>query len=440
MKTKLIKLPHGGELLYTRLTEINGIQCELHFGCGSWNDEKGKGGTAHFAEHILSGFPTSKKTKEQRYEEGRKYQMSNAATGKGDLVFFFSTTKDNFDNVMDYTTETFNDLVLTEEEFEKEKKVILDELRTRVKTNYDIYYQQTRAEITTQENLRNSICIGGTEQSVQSLTREDVKKFIDKYITLENLLMSVTGNISQKQLMCAVKKYLLPRLKNQGVKAFSSRDIKENYWIDSCAITNKSVEEGKAMLLMLYPMWFAPYTGDIKDEDYCRRIVSPFLREKMHEKLRIEGGLCYACSNFIYSSESMYVCEDCVEVAEENLDKVIKQYLEYLKCLPENIDKDFVEKERKKIIERENFDFERLYSINAKACRFFDDYNILYSSKYRNYDIEQIKKLTYAEINKLYRDVYTQKPFLIIFSNDEKYADKKITNKIYANLKKIKPW
>lgn len=440
MKTKLIKLPHGGKILYTQIKEVNGVHCEMHFGCGSWNDEKGKGGVAHFAEHVLAGFPTSKKSKEQRFEEARKFQMCNAGTGKEDMFFFFATTEGHFDEVVDHITETFDDLVITEEEFEKEKKVILDELRTRVKMNYDDYFQKVRAEMTSQENMHSSICVGGTEESVQKLTIDDVKKFIDNYITLENLVMTVTGNISQKNLMNSVKKYILPRLKKQGKKPFSIKDVQENYMIEPGAIVNKSVEQGKAMMVFLYPLRFAPYTGDIKDQDYRRRIVSPFLMQKMHEKLRIEGGLCYSCASYVCPADTVIVCEDCVEVAEENLDKVIDQYFEYLKCLPENIDPEFFKKEQTKIVERENFDFDRLFSINARAYSFYDNFNILYGSKYRNYDIEQIKSLTYEEVNKLYKQVYSQKPFIIIFSNDEKYFDKKTTNKIYTKLKKIKPW
>lgn len=440
MKTKLIKLPHGGKILYTPITEVNGIQCEMHFGCGSWNDEKGKGGTAHFAEHVLAGFPTSKHTKEQRFEKARSFQSCNAGTGKGDMFFFFTTIKTHFDEVIDHITETFDDVVITEECFEKERNIILDELRTRVKMNYDEYYQKVKAKLTTQENISQSICIGGTEESVKALTIDDIKTFIDKYITLENLVMTVTGNISQKQMMNAVKKYIIPRLKKEGDRPFSIKDVQQNYWIAPQAIVNKSVEQGKAMLLFSYPLRFAPYTGNILDQDYCRRIVSPFLRKQMHEKLRIEGGLCYSCSSFVFPDDAMFVCEDTIEVAEENLDKLIDQYFDYLKCLPKDLDPEFFEREKRKIVESENLDFDRLFSINARTFRFFDEFGLLYSSKYRNYDIEQIQKLTYQQVNELYKSIYTQKPFIVIYSNDEKYIDKKTTNKLYTKLKKIKPW
>ena len=149
---------------------------------------------------------------------------------------------------------------------------------------------------------------------------------------------------------------------------------------------------------------------------FLERIVSPFLRKHMHEKLRIEGGLCYSCSSFIYTEDTMRVCEDSVEVAQENLDKLIEQYFEHLKNLPENLDKDFFEKEKTKIVESENFDFERIMHINGRVFNYYDNYNILYSSKYRNYDIEQIKKLTYEEVNEAYKSVYKQKPFIVILT------------------------
>ena len=78
--------------------------------------------------------------------------------------------------------------------------------------------------------------------------------------------------------------------------------------------------------------------------------------------------------------------------------------------------------------------------INGRVLNYYDSYSILYSSKYRNYDIEQIKKLTYEEVNEVYKSIYKQKPFIIIFSEDERLDDKKATNKLYTKLKKIKPW
>ena len=65
MKTNIVKLKGGATLLHTRVKGVTGIYAEFSFKAGSATDPKGKLGVAHFAEHALCEFSTTRFTTEQ---------------------------------------------------------------------------------------------------------------------------------------------------------------------------------------------------------------------------------------------------------------------------------------------------------------------------------------------------------------------------------------
>ena len=64
MKTKLIKLNNGGELLYSPRKNAKAISVVFYFKAGAINDKKNKKGLAHFCEHAVMSFSTTTKTQQ----------------------------------------------------------------------------------------------------------------------------------------------------------------------------------------------------------------------------------------------------------------------------------------------------------------------------------------------------------------------------------------
>ena len=117
MKTELLNLRHGGKVLLNRQKEIRGIAVQFSFTAGSFNDPKEKIGTAHFCEHALCNFPNKKMDREERAKHKRKYEYINAFTSLSEMCFVCRITEEDFEDAIDFITESFATIKLTQEEF-----------------------------------------------------------------------------------------------------------------------------------------------------------------------------------------------------------------------------------------------------------------------------------------------------------------------------------
>ncbi|MBO5395028.1 MAG: insulinase family protein [Clostridia bacterium] len=437
MKTQLIKLKGGAKLLYVPVKGVQGLHVYLDFNAGAYNDPKGKLGVAHFCEHILAGFDTKSRTKEERWSILRKFQGFNATTGREKMMFYIFTVKNHFRQALDLLTDPFANVLIEPDEFEREKKVILDEIATRVKTNGRAAFYAYNSCGVKEEHINRQIeSPAGTKESVEKIEISDIHQFMDKYFTLNNMLMIVAGNIGKKELVKATKDFVLTRFKEGGEIGFRERDVLCDVTSKNKYIYLKNQEKGKSLIELHYPIDFRPCTGKIENNDYCRPILSQYLREQMFKALRLDNGLCYGCSSAVKRKYGMRKLIDSIECAEENLDRIIEEYLKYVASLPSDMDRTQFEKFKNKICESANYDVENLFQTSGNAQDFYERFGILNHDKVKKYDMHRFATVSYDEVNSLYKQVYSKLPQIIVVSSDEKYSTKEFEKDLFKKIKK----
>ena len=438
MKTQLLKFNGGGKVLYTRVRGIQGVHIYFDFAAGSFNDPKGKLGLSHFCEHVLGGFPTTYFTREERWSKARMFQGFNAATSRNSMRFFVYTVGQHFMEALDFLTDPFANLIIDKNDFEKERQIIFDEIATLFKSNgREAGYAYNRDAVRQANINRQTASPAGTVESVSRITINDVKKFIDKYFRLNNLIITIAGNVSKKEVVKGIKKYILPRIKEGGEVGFLPRELKKDIVLPAKMIFGDCVEKGKSYIEFNYKIDFKPFTGKIEDSDYCRGILTSCLRENMFEKLRLDKGLCYECCSVIKRTLRVRRLEDIIECAAEKFDKVIETYLSYLESLPENLDRKQFEKFKQKICECENYDVDKLFQIAEGSVAAYDCFKMIDYLKVKKYDLHRYSTVSYEEVNTLYKSLFKNLPQIIIISEDEKYKTKEFEKEIYSKIKEI---
>lgn len=438
MKTQLIKFNGDGKLLYTPVKGVQGVHIYLDFFAGSLNDPKGKLGVAHFCEHILAGFDTTNLKKEERCSLVRKFQGFNASTSREMMRFYIYTVKNHFMEALDLLTDPFANVVIEKTDFERERKVILDEVATRIKTNgreaNNLYNTQAVKEAHYNNQIESP---AGTCETVEKITIKDIRSFMEKYFTLSNLIITVAGNISKKEVMKGIKKFIIPRIKEKGEVGFRPRDLKKDIMCGPKMMIGQCMEKDKAYIEFNYKVDYQPFTGKIEDTDYCRAILSSCLSEIIFKKLRLDNGLCYACSSRVKSAHRLRRLEDIIECAQGSLDRIIEEYLKHLQALPKDLDKAQFEKFKQKICESENYDIDRLFQIANGALEAYDMFEILNYDKVKEYDMKRFSSVKYEEVNSLYKSLFKNLPQIMLFSSDEKHHTKEFERQLYSKLKEI---
>ena len=436
MQTKLVKLKGGASLLVTQVKGIEGITITLKFDAGAVNDPAKKLGLAHFCEHAICNFSTRHDTREEKSKKRKSLLYTNASTGMHCMRFYLDTVRSRVEKDMSFLMSTFDHILYTKEDFEKEKGVILDEIKTRKKTNPRKMYYFFLTHILKEKAVKHvTSSFAGTEQTVMNIKLDDLEKFISKYVTLNNLTIYMVGNISPARAKKLVENYVykvLPISTTFGIKEkdLSGKIYTKYFWVPA-------EEKGKCMLHILYPL---PDTIDKKlelEKMIQRHIVSNILHKKAYTFFRIQKGLCYGVQCGCLRWFDQYYLEFLMEIQEENLDTVLACYPEFLAQLEKDISQEEFATEIGLYFDSYNYDVDGIHSILKKVQSNFKNYGWLYGTKMIKEDAKMMKNMTKEDVDQWYHQCFVKKPTITIMSNDEKY-EKFDVKSFYKNIQQAK--
>lgn len=174
--------------------------------CGSFNETDTNRGIAHFTEHMLFKGTTNRDFSKINKDIEKIGGMLNAETSYDYTRFYSIVPSYQWEIGLEVISDIIWNNTIPEEEFEKEKNVIIEEL-----IMYDDSPQDKALEnfnIIINENYENRKRIGGTPESVSNISRDDMIWFIDKYYTPNNMTLVITGNVDKKQILNFLKEYL----------------------------------------------------------------------------------------------------------------------------------------------------------------------------------------------------------------------------------------
>ncbi len=226
------KLKNGLEVYAIPMHNDTGvITTDIFYKVGSRNEILGKSGIAHMLEHM--NFKSTKNLKEGEFDKIVKSHggVNNASTGFDYTHYFIKTTSDNIDMSMKLYAELMQNLNLTDEEFQKERKVVAEERRWRTDNN-PIGYLYFRLFNTHYVEHSYHWTPIGFMHDIQNWTIDDIREFHNLYYRPDNAIIIVAGDINPDDVFRSAKEYF---------EDISNKEIN----ITSLISTNKPYEPPK---------------------------------------------------------------------------------------------------------------------------------------------------------------------------------------------------
>ncbi len=219
-KKKILK--NGLRLLLIPRDDLQSVLVTLWVKTGSRFEEDKIAGLSHFLEHMVfkgsKKRPSAKAISESIDSIGAE---TNAATSKEWTNFYIKSRADVIEKSIDILSDIVLHPLLKEEEIEKEKGVILEEIAMYEDTPmikiYDIFENITFAGSSLARD------IAGTKETVSSLKREDFLAYRERYYYSENMLLVVVGNFKEGKVLKLVEEYF-GELEPTGKKPLSVCD------------------------------------------------------------------------------------------------------------------------------------------------------------------------------------------------------------------------
>ena len=207
---RLVTLPSGAKVVSAELKDRPSVSMAVLFKVGSRYETDQEAGISHFLEHMF--FKGS-----ERYGGAKEIAEAiegvggvlNAATDKELTMYWARVPRNKATLAIDVLGDMLFNPLLDPAEMEKERLVVLEELRMYQDSPQD--HVHSLFEQISWPNHPLGRDIGGTEASVRSLVRDDLLRYLDQHYMLRNLVVTIAGPLTHEEALALIEPHLQVR-------------------------------------------------------------------------------------------------------------------------------------------------------------------------------------------------------------------------------------
>lgn len=174
------------------LHDYNSVTVGIFVFCGGRDEPPDQRGIAHFTEHMLFKGTKSRSAIEISKTIDRIGGILNAYTNKEYTCYYAKVVKDKVKTALELLADIFLNSVFPEEELEREKNVVLQEIAMVNDTPDDLVHDLLLEALFGKDGLGHSLL--GTESHVKSFDREKIANFVKNYYLNDRIVIAAAGN------------------------------------------------------------------------------------------------------------------------------------------------------------------------------------------------------------------------------------------------------
>jgi len=205
MECKLIHLANGIRIVLHQVESPVSHACML-VNAGARDEREGQYGLAHFIEHLLFKRTDKRNTSQILNRLEVVGGDLNAYTTKEYTCIHASFLSAYLARTLDLFEDLFFHSVFPEDEMEKEKGVILDEMASYLDSPEDAIMDDFEDLVFEGHGLGHNIL--GTAADLQALSKTDIRRFIEQTYNTHEIVIGITGNYTAKKVRLLAEKIL----------------------------------------------------------------------------------------------------------------------------------------------------------------------------------------------------------------------------------------
>ena len=194
----LYTLDNGLRVVTEYIEHVNSISVGIMVQNGSRNESKDVNGISHFIEHMFFKGTEKRTAKEIVQEIENIGGQINAYTSKETTCYYIKALNTHVDLCLDVISDMLLNSKFDEEEIEKEKGVVIEEINMSQDNPEDVLDEIHSEAIFGNNSLAYPIL--GTPDRIKSFNRKKIKDYIRTHYTPYNSVLSICGKFDEKEL------------------------------------------------------------------------------------------------------------------------------------------------------------------------------------------------------------------------------------------------
>ena len=281
---KIYTFPNGLKLALCPMEHTRSIAIGVFVGVGAANETKERSGIAHFTEHMLFKGTKKRTAFDIANEMESLGVMINAFTARHMTCYYTMSTDEHTEHCMDVLSDILFNSKLADEEIDRERKVILEEI-SRDEDDPEDVCNEGLASVFYGDNFMGRPILGSRE-NVQNFSSNDVRAFMSDFYVPNNTVISIAGNFEIERIIALVDQFFASKFTDE-------KDIGELDKISTnSAYFNKTKDIEQANISFAFPS----YTFNNPKRDAVSLISNVFgggMSSRLFQNVREKNGLAY---------------------------------------------------------------------------------------------------------------------------------------------------
>jgi predicted Zn-dependent peptidase len=397
MKFNQTRLDNGLRIVTVPMEDNPAVTVLVMVETGSKYESKNTNGLSHFLEHMMFKGTTKRPTAMDITKEldslGAHY---NAFTGQEYTGYYAKVSKEKIDSALDIVSDIYLDPLLNEKEIEKEKGVIIEEIRMYQdlphRHIHDVFLSLVYGDQPAGWN------VAGTEDTVKSFKREDFKKYLEEHYVAEATTVVVSGSFNEQEVIEKIKGKFsnISTSKNQP----KLKVIEEQ---SSPRIVLKFKETDQAHIVLGVRSYDARSTND-STISVLATLLGGGMSSRLFQKLREEMGVGY----YVRANQDSYTDHGILAISTgidtKRIDEVISTLISECKKI---VNEDITEEELNRVKDYMSGSFILGLETSDSRAEYCAINQILKGSiDTPQTEIDKIRKVTVEDIKKVARDIF----------------------------------
>jgi predicted Zn-dependent peptidase len=207
MTTQLSTLPNGFRIVTHHIPHVETVSMGVWIGAGSRCETPDNNGIAHFLEHMaFKGTMTRSAFDIVQQIEAVGGDL-NAATSQDVTYYHASLLKQDINLGIDILADILQNSTFAQEEIEKERKVVLQEIDQTNDTPDDVIFDHFQSIAFPNQSLGRPIL--GSRSNVKSFNKKMLRDFIKEHYLPHKMVFAAAGNLNHDEVVARVKEVFL---------------------------------------------------------------------------------------------------------------------------------------------------------------------------------------------------------------------------------------
>lgn len=197
-------LDNGIRVISEQINHVRSISIGVWVHCGSRYEDSKTNGMAHFIEHMLFKGTKGRSAFDIASAIDSVGGVMNAFTGKELTAFYIKIPDYHLPLAIDLLSDIFKNSLFEESEIQKEKSVILQEIKM-VEDTPDDYIHDFFENLFWKESSLG-LPVLGTKELISDVDKEALVQFFNARYVGKNFVISATGNLNHDCLVALIEK------------------------------------------------------------------------------------------------------------------------------------------------------------------------------------------------------------------------------------------